>query len=88
MVLAVIAWRRFGAPYGIFAAVSLAIPLSVPSERWPLLSMPRFGLTIFPLFLALATLGARPRAHAVIVGASAMLLGLATAQWALWQWVA
>ena len=50
----VIAWRRFGAPYGLFAALSLAIPLSVPSERWPLLSMPRFGLTIFPLFLALA----------------------------------
>src|SRR6478672_10153757 len=35
VVLAVIAWRRFGAPYGLFAALSLAIPLSVPSERWP-----------------------------------------------------
>ena len=63
VVLAVIAWRRFGAPYGLFAALSLAIPLSVPSERWPLLSLPRFGLTIFPLFLALAVLGGRPRAH-------------------------
>ena len=68
VVLAVIAWRRFGAPYGLFAALSLAIPLSVPSERWPLLSLPRFGLTIFPLFLALAVLGGRPRAHTAIVG--------------------
>jgi hypothetical protein len=88
VVLTVIAWRRFGAPYGLFAAVSLAIPLSVPSERWPLLSMPRFGLTIFPLFLALAIVGGRPRVHTAIVGVSALLLGVAIVQWALWQWVA
>jgi 4-amino-4-deoxy-L-arabinose transferase-like glycosyltransferase len=88
VVLTVIAWRRFGAPYGLFAAVSLAIPLSVPSERWPLLSLPRFGLTIFPLFLALASLGGRPRVHTAIVAVSSLLLGVSVAQWALWQWVA
>jgi hypothetical protein len=88
VVLTVIAWRRFGAPYGLFATLSLAIPLSVPSERWPLLSMPRFGLTIFPLFLALAVLGGRPRAHTAIVAVSSLLLGVAVVQWALWQWVA
>src|SRR3954451_18433140 len=88
VVLTVIAWRRFGAPYGLFAAVSLAIPLSVPSERWPLLSLPRFGLTIFPLFLALAVVGGRPRAHTAIVAVSSLLLGVSVAQWALWQWVA
>jgi hypothetical protein len=88
VVLTVIAWRRFGAPYGLFAALSLAIPLSVPSHRWPLLSLPRFGLTIFPLFLALAVLGGRPRVHTAIVGISSLLLGVAIVQWALWQWVA
>jgi len=88
VALAVVAWRRFGAPYGLFAALSLAIPLSVPSERWPLLSLPRFGLTIFPLFLALASLGGRPRAHTAIVGVSSLLLGVSVVQWALWQWVA
>jgi hypothetical protein len=88
VLLAVVAWRHFGAPYGLFAALSLAIPLSVPSDRWPLLSIPRFGLTIFPLFLALAVLGRRPRAHTAIVGVSSMLLGVAVVQWALWQWVA
>jgi hypothetical protein len=86
--LTVIVWRRFGAAYGLFAAVSLAIPLSVPSERWPLLSMPRFGLVVFPFFLALATLGARPRVHTAVVVVSAVLLGIVCAQWALWQWVA
>ena len=86
--LAVVAWRRFGAPYGIFAAVSLAIPLSYPSSRWPLLSLPRFGLVVFPFFLALAALGGRPRVHTAIVACSALLLGVAVVQWALWQWVA
>jgi hypothetical protein len=84
----VIAWRRFGAPYGLYATLSLLIPLSVPGERWPLNSMPRFGLALFPIFLALAVLGERPRVHIAIVGISAVLLGVACVQWALWQWVA
>ena len=89
VVLAVIAWREFGAPYGLFATLSLALPLSVPSSRWPLLSLPRFGLAIFPFFLALAWIGGRwPRANAAIVGTSAVLLGVFVTQWALWDWVA
>src|SRR5262249_37456808 len=86
--LPVIPWRRFGAPYGLFAAVSLGIPLSVPSSRWPLLSLPRFGLVIFPLFLALAAVGGRPRLHTAILAVSSLMLGGVVVQWALWQWVA
>ncbi len=87
VALTVVAWRRFGAPYGLFAAVSLAIPLSFPSERWPLLSLPRFGLVIFPLFLALAASAGGPGAHRDRLGQ------LAPARRGrrpvgLWQWVA
>jgi hypothetical protein len=89
LTLTVIAWRRFGAPYGLFAALSLAIPLSYPSSRWPLLSLPRFGLVIFPFFLALAAVTAtRPRLHTAAIACSALFLGIAVVQWALWQWVA
>lgn len=89
VLLAVVAWRRFGAPYGLFAALSLAIPLSVPSSRWPLLSLPRFGLVVFPLFFALAALGGvRPRVHSAVLASSALLLGVFVTQWALWDWVA
>jgi hypothetical protein len=89
VVLAVVAWRRFGPPYGLFAAVSLAIPLSYPSSRWPLLSLPRFGLVVFPFFLALAALtNGRPRLHTAVVACSSVLLGIVVTQWALWQWVA
>lgn len=87
-LLTVVVWRRFGAPYGLFCTVSLALPLSVPADRWPLLSLPRFGLVIFPLFLALGALGGRPRAHVAIVCVSSILLGVTVVQWALWQWVA
>jgi Mannosyltransferase (PIG-V) len=88
LALTAVAWSRFGAPYGLYCAASLAIPLSVPSERWPLLSLPRFGLVVFPFFLALAWLARTERAHAAIVTVSALLLGVSLAQWALWQWVA
>jgi hypothetical protein len=88
IALTIVAWRRFGAPYGIFCAVSLAIPLSAPSTRWPLLSMPRFGLVLFPCFMALAVIGGRPRVHTAILVVSSIMLGVAVTQWALWQWVA
>ncbi len=86
--LTFVAWRRLGAPYGVYAALALAIPLSLPSERWPLLSLPRFGLVAFPLFLALAVVARSQRASTAVVGVSSLLLGIAVVQWALWQWVA
>jgi hypothetical protein len=85
--LAVVAWRRFGAPYGLFAVLSLALPLSVPSATWPLEAIPRFGLVVFPLFLALAALGERARVHTAIVLTSAVLLGITIVQWTQYQWV-
>jgi Mannosyltransferase (PIG-V) len=89
LALAVVAWRRLGAAYGLFALVGLAIPLSIPSDEQPLLSLSRFGLVLFPLVLALAALTAgRPRLHEAVVAVSSLLLGVAVVQWALWQWVA
>jgi Mannosyltransferase (PIG-V) len=85
--LAVVAWRRFGAPYGLFAALSLALPLSVPSSTWPLEAIPRFGLVVFPFFLALAALGERARIHTTVVLVSAVLLGIFIVQWTQYQWV-
>jgi hypothetical protein len=87
MGLTVVAWRRFGAPYGVFAVCSLALPLLLPASNKPLLSLPRFGLAVFPFFLALAALGGRPRAHRSIVALSAVLLGLTIIDWTFWQWV-
>ncbi len=87
IVLAVVAWRRLGAAFGLFALASLAIPLSTPTNDFPLLSIPRFGLGVFPVFLALACLGRRPRVDRGVVIASSLLLGLAIGRWALGLWV-
>jgi hypothetical protein len=87
IALAVIAWRRLGAAYGIFSIVSLAIPLTVPTDARPLLSMPRFGLAIFPLFLALAAITGTARRYVTAVAVSALVCGLVVAQWAHYEWV-
>ena len=86
--LTVIAWRRVGAPYGLFAALSLTLPLSFPADPSPLLSLPRFGLVVFPFFLALGTLGQSRRFHVAIAGLSGTFLVLATLEWVRWGWIA
>jgi hypothetical protein len=88
IVLAVVAWRVFGVAYGLFAVVSLGIALAVPTTVRPLLSLPRFGLAIFPLFLALAAVTQNRRLHLVLLLSSTLLCGIALAQWAQYEWVA
>jgi 4-amino-4-deoxy-L-arabinose transferase-like glycosyltransferase len=88
IVLGVVAWRRLGAAYGLFVLASIALPLSSPTANFPLLSMPRFVLGVFPVFIALAGLASGPRANAAVIAVFAMLLGLDLARWVEWQFVA
>jgi len=81
-------WRQLGRAYGVFAALSVALPLSFPASTYPLLSLPRLGLVVFPFFVVLASMGARPRVHSAIVAVSALLLGVAVVEWATFGWVA
>ena len=88
VVLAVYAWRALGAAYGIFALGSLALPFSDPVPDLPLFSMPRFALGIFPVFIALGLLGARPRWNTALTVTFTLLLGINLARWVMWIWVA
>jgi hypothetical protein len=84
----VLCFRALPHAYGWYALASLALPLSTPGHALPLLSLPRFGLVIFPIFMALAAWAARrPGVHTAVLVAFPLLLGLFTAQWATWQWV-
>ena len=85
--LGVEAWRRFGAPYGLFVLGSLAIALSAPTSKYPLWSMPRFCLPLFPAFLTLAAVGGTERRYRAILATSALLLGVAVVEWSAQQWV-
>jgi hypothetical protein len=85
--LGVEAWRRFGAPYGLYVLGSLAIAMSVPHLGYPLLSMPRFCLTLFPAFLVLAALGRREGRDRAILVVSSLFLAVATVEWSVGLWV-
>jgi hypothetical protein len=87
VVLAVLVWRRLGAAYGTFAALSIALPLSLPWHRFPLFSMPRFGLTVFPFFFVLGQLTSTPRRYVGLTLVLTALLVLNVARWSLWYWV-
>jgi hypothetical protein len=87
IVLGVVAWRRLGAAYGIFVLASIALPLASPASNFPLLSMSRFVLGVFPVFIALGAVTTRPRANVIVIAVFATLLGLDLARWVEWQFV-
>ena len=84
-----VAWRRLGAAFGVYSVATLAIFLSVPAEGFPLVSLPRFLLGDFPLFLALASVTLdHPRARGPALCTFAALGALAAAAFARGIWVA
>lgn len=84
------ALRRLPLAYGAYAAVALVTTLSYPVAAQPLMSLPRFVLVLFPLQMWLARwLGERgDRGTERAIAISAVLLGLMTAQFARWGFVA
>ena len=89
IALAVLAWRRLGAPYGVYAVSVLALPMALPSERLGgLYSFPRLALAAFPCLIALTLLGRRRWLHVVVVTVLASWLTVNVVRWALWYWVA
>jgi len=82
------AFRRLPFAYGAYALASLAMPLSYPVGPQPLQSIPRYELVLFPLFMWAAWWVAKRRVTAPAVAACAVLLGLFTAQFASWRFVA
>jgi hypothetical protein len=75
---------RLRPSYSVYMALSILIPMSTSS----LMSMPRFALVLFPMFVVLALWGARPSVNNAIVALSLPILGLYTVLFADWYWVA
>jgi hypothetical protein len=82
------AFRRLPVAYAGYALVALALPLSYPVSPQPLASLPRYEVVLFPLFMWGALWLRRHRLTEVGVGAFAVLLGLFTAEFATWRFVA
>jgi hypothetical protein len=85
--LSISAFRVLGPAYGVFCLASLLLPLTSPTHGWPLLSLPRFALGMFPVFLVLGALRVSPRTHAYLLAASTLLLGIVVCQWATFRFV-
>jgi len=84
--------RRLPPAYGVYALAALALPLSYPVEPQPLMSLPRYEMAIFPLFMWGGWWVSRPErdpaARGVVYGASALGCVAFTALFATWHWVA
>ena len=88
LMFSVIAYWRLPLHYALYALLLMLMPLSYPSSV-PLMSMPRFILTVFPLFILLAMWG---REHAwvdkLITISSLVFLGFFASKFVVWTWVA
>jgi hypothetical protein len=82
------AFRRLPVAYGAYVVAALLPPLSSPYPGEPLLSLPRFVAVLFPLFMWLAMACEERRLTDRALIASAILLGLFTAEFAVGVWAA
>jgi hypothetical protein len=84
-----VVWKRLGAAFGLYSTAVIAVILSTPAAVVPLVSIPRFLIADFPLFIALAALAApRPRLRLGIVIGFAAVGGMAAIGFARGVWIA
>jgi len=87
--LTVEAWRQLGPAFGLYSAGTIAILLASPAAFVPLVSEPRFLLSDFPLFLALARLTeTRPRLRQAVIVGFAVVAGFAAIGFSRKVWIA
>lgn len=79
-------WKRLPLAYTAFAAISLALAVSVPTDTDPLKSLPRFTLTMFPLWIALGLWATERRRVRQVIAISAPLLAAMTLLFVSWTW--
>ncbi|WP_027718946.1 mannosyltransferase family protein [Desulfovirgula thermocuniculi] len=60
--------------YCLFTLAGILVPLSSPASSMPLLSMPRFTMVLFPIYLTMARLVKSEEAHLFVLATSAALL--------------
>lgn len=84
--LAIVGLRALPLYQTAYLLPGLLVPLFQPSQVHALMSIPRFGLTLFPLFIVLA-LVVRARFAGLLLACSTLLLAFFTMQFVHWYWV-
>jgi hypothetical protein len=80
--------RRLPFAYGAYAGAALAMTLSYPLDAQPLMSLPRYMVVLFPFQMWLARWAGERGGVERAVAVSAVLLGLFSAWFAHWGFVA
>ena len=89
LALTWVVWRRLGPALAVYSLAYLAIVLSSPVGYFPLVSLPRFVIGDFPLFIALAALTERrPTARQIMLCAFAAVGAVAAVGFSRHAWVA
>jgi hypothetical protein len=81
-------FRRLPLEYGAYAALALAMCVSSPQIGQPLVSLDRYVLTIFPLWMVAGAWVAKRRLEAPAVVLGSILLVFYTVQFSSWSFVA
>ncbi|MCY7418696.1 MAG: hypothetical protein LH650_09405 [Chloroflexi bacterium] len=84
IVMVVLAWKLLRPSYAAYCTALMVVPLISGT----LLSMPRFVLVMFPMYLVLAILGRRAAVHDSLVVIGMCIGGIFMALYAQWYWVA
>lgn len=85
--LGFVVWNNLPRIFGIYYAAFMALYLTRIADVYPLLSMARYVLALFPAFLILARYGENPIIQRVIVYLFILGTLFLSAQFALWGWV-
>jgi hypothetical protein len=81
-------WKRLPLEYTFYSLPMLLIPLLRMNAIQPLVSMSRYALVVFPVFIVLGMWGKYPWANRIILYTSILLQLYLSAQFILWGWVA
>ncbi|MCA9934050.1 MAG: hypothetical protein KC415_09015, partial [Anaerolineales bacterium] len=85
-VTTMLAFRRLGVGYGLYAAMLLLFMLLPTSPVKPLYSFSRYTLAFFPTFLLMAQWGRQSWAHRLILYPSFTLALFYSGQFFIWGW--
>ncbi len=88
LLAAVVAFRYLPRVYSLYLAASVVFLLTSRSDQQVLFSMPRFAMVLFPMFILFALAGRNRQVHRFIVISSLALLGMYTALFVRWYWIA
>ena len=81
-------WKKLPLEYTLLSLLMLLAPMLRMTTTQPLVSMTRYALAVFPVFIVLAMWGKNPWVNRLVLYTSVLLQLYLSAQFILWGWVA